>query len=102
MRAKEADYHTVSLPGAAVWHVSWIDKDDLVGWQAYFHIRNRIIAALLGLPEAQALAPVLGGSSALASDVLTRAGVDPTLRGEQLTIDDFVAVASAHLASLEG
>ena len=50
----------------------------------------------------QALAPVLGGSSALASDVLTRAGVDPTLRGEQLTIDDFVAVASAHLASLEG
>ncbi len=50
VRAKEAGYHTVSLPGAAVWHVSWIDKDDLVGWQAYFHIRNRIIAALLHSP----------------------------------------------------
>ncbi len=50
LRAKKAGYHTVSLPGAAVWHVSWIDKDDLVGWQAYFHIRNRIIAALLHSP----------------------------------------------------
>ncbi|WP_454118472.1 16S rRNA (adenine(1518)-N(6)/adenine(1519)-N(6))-dimethyltransferase RsmA [Microbacterium lacticum] len=41
----------------------------------------------------QALAGVLGGSPASASDTLTRAGVDPTLRGEQLTIDDFVAIA---------
>jgi len=37
----------VSLPGAAVWHISWGDKDDLVGWQAYFHERNRLIATLL-------------------------------------------------------
>ncbi|GAA3018814.1 16S rRNA (adenine(1518)-N(6)/adenine(1519)-N(6))-dimethyltransferase RsmA [Microbacterium dextranolyticum] len=44
----------------------------------------------------QALAPVIGGSAASASDLLTRAGVDPTLRGEQLTIDDFVAVARIH------
>jgi 16S rRNA (adenine1518-N6/adenine1519-N6)-dimethyltransferase len=43
----------------------------------------------------QAVAPVFDGSAALASEVLTRAGVDPTLRGEQLTIDDFVAVARA-------
>lgn len=50
LRAKKAGYHTVSLPGAAVWHVSWIDKDDLVGWQAYFHIRNRIIASLIHSP----------------------------------------------------
>ncbi|MFW0154431.1 glycosyltransferase [Rothia sp. P6271] len=50
LRAKEAGYHTVSLPGAAVWHVSWADKDDLVGWQAYFHIRNRIITSLLHSP----------------------------------------------------
>ncbi|MFT4148368.1 MAG: glycosyltransferase [Micrococcaceae bacterium] len=47
LRAKEAGYPTVSLPGAAVWHVSWGDKDDLVGWQAYFHIRNRMIASLI-------------------------------------------------------
>jgi len=50
LRAKAAGYPTVSLPGSAVWHVSWIDKDDLVGWQAYFHARNRVVAALLHSP----------------------------------------------------
>ena len=50
LRAKEHGYPTVSFPGAAVWHVSWIDKDDLVGWQAYFHARNRFIAALIHSP----------------------------------------------------
>ncbi|MDQ0677772.1 galactofuranosylgalactofuranosylrhamnosyl-N-acetylglucosaminyl-diphospho-decaprenol beta-1,5/1,6-galactofuranosyltransferase [Arthrobacter pascens] len=50
LRAKAHGYPTVSLPGSAVWHVSWIDKDDLVGWQAYFHVRNRVIAALLHSP----------------------------------------------------
>lgn len=47
LRAREAGYPTVSLPGSAVWHVSWADKDDAVDWQAYFHARNRLIAALL-------------------------------------------------------
>ena len=41
----------------------------------------------------QALAVELGGSSASASAILERAGVDPTARGEQLTVDDFVRVA---------
>ncbi|GAB3532852.1 glycosyltransferase [Arthrobacter tecti] len=50
LRAKASGYATVSMPGSAVWHVSWIDKDDLVGWQAYFHTRNRMIAALLHSP----------------------------------------------------
>ena len=50
LRAKAAGYPTVSLLGAAVWHISWGDKDDLVGWQAYFHERNRVIAALLHSP----------------------------------------------------
>jgi galactofuranosylgalactofuranosylrhamnosyl-N-acetylglucosaminyl-diphospho-decaprenol beta-1,5/1,6-galactofuranosyltransferase len=50
LRAKAAGYPTVSLPGAGVWHMSWVDKDDLVGWQAYFHERNRIITALLHSP----------------------------------------------------
>lgn len=50
LRAKAAGYPTVSMPGSAVWHVSWIDKDDLVGWQAYFHTRNRMIAALIHSP----------------------------------------------------
>ena len=47
LRAKEAGYPTVSLPGAAVWHVPWTDKNDALDWQSYFHVRNRFIAALL-------------------------------------------------------
>ncbi|MFH8249647.1 16S rRNA (adenine(1518)-N(6)/adenine(1519)-N(6))-dimethyltransferase RsmA [Microbacterium sp. B2969] len=41
----------------------------------------------------QALSPVLGGSAAAASTVLEAAGVAPTARGEQLSIDDFVRIA---------
>ncbi|TDN92347.1 16S rRNA (adenine(1518)-N(6)/adenine(1519)-N(6))-dimethyltransferase RsmA [Microbacterium sp. BK668] len=43
----------------------------------------------------QALTPVLGGTAAEASLVLERAGVAPTARGEQLSIDDFVRIARA-------
>ena len=43
----------------------------------------------------QALSGVLGGSSGAASDVLERAGVAPTARGEELTIEDFVRIARA-------
>lgn len=50
LRAKEAGVATVSFPGAALWHVSWQDKDDSVGWQAYFHERNRLITALIHSP----------------------------------------------------
>ncbi|WP_053386842.1 glycosyltransferase [Leucobacter japonicus] len=47
LRARDAGYRTVSLPGVALWHISWLDKDDSQDWQAYFHTRNRIIAGLL-------------------------------------------------------
>ena len=47
LRAKAAGYRTVSLPGVALWHISWLDKDDTQDWGAYFHTRNRIIAGLL-------------------------------------------------------
>jgi galactofuranosylgalactofuranosylrhamnosyl-N-acetylglucosaminyl-diphospho-decaprenol beta-1,5/1,6-galactofuranosyltransferase len=40
----------VTFPGAAVWHVPWTDKNDAVDWQAYFHLRNRFVAALLHSP----------------------------------------------------
>ncbi len=45
----------------------------------------------------QALATVLGGSAATASEIMTAAGVDPTARGEQLTIEQFVAIARVAL-----
>ncbi|RXZ51020.1 glycosyltransferase family 2 protein [Agromyces fucosus] len=51
LRAREHGVATVSLPGAAVWHVSWVDKDDSHDWQAFFHARNRLVAALLHSPE---------------------------------------------------
>ncbi|WP_246837396.1 glycosyltransferase [Salinibacterium sp. UTAS2018] len=47
LRAQEAGFPTVSLPGAALWHISWGDKDDTVDWQSYFHARNRLVVALL-------------------------------------------------------
>lgn len=47
LRARAAGFRTVSMPGVALWHVSWIDKDDSQDWQAFFHTRNRIIAGLL-------------------------------------------------------
>ncbi len=47
MRARAAGFPTVSFPGAAVWHVSWNDKDDSVDWQAYYHQRNLLISCLL-------------------------------------------------------
>ena len=50
LRASEAGYPTVTLPGMAVWHVPWHEKDDTIDWQAYFHRRNRIVAALLHSP----------------------------------------------------
>jgi galactofuranosylgalactofuranosylrhamnosyl-N-acetylglucosaminyl-diphospho-decaprenol beta-1,5/1,6-galactofuranosyltransferase len=50
LRAQQAGFPTVSLPGAAVWHIPWTDKNDALDWQAYFHHRNRFIAALLHSP----------------------------------------------------
>lgn len=47
LRARDAGYPTVSMPGVALWHVSWVGKDDSIDWQAYFHARNRIVAGLL-------------------------------------------------------
>lgn len=47
VRAAAAGYPTVSLPGAAIWHVSFDEKDDTVAWQGYFHARNRLASALI-------------------------------------------------------
>jgi len=46
----------------------------------------------------QSLSVVLG-DSATASAVMQRAGIDPTTRGEQLTVHDFLAVARAWVSS---
>jgi 16S rRNA (adenine1518-N6/adenine1519-N6)-dimethyltransferase len=38
------------------------------------------------------------GSAVVAEEILVRAGIDPTKRGEALTILDFVAIAKARQA----
>lgn len=43
----------------------------------------------------QALSVVLGGTAVEASAILEKAGVAPTARGEQLTVDEFVRIAEA-------
>ncbi|SEG79553.1 galactofuranosylgalactofuranosylrhamnosyl-N-acetylglucosaminyl-diphospho-decaprenol beta-1,5/1,6-galactofuranosyltransferase [Thermomonospora echinospora] len=50
IRAGKAGFPTVSLPGVAVWHVPWHEKDDTIDWQAYFHERNRLVSALIHSP----------------------------------------------------
>jgi galactofuranosylgalactofuranosylrhamnosyl-N-acetylglucosaminyl-diphospho-decaprenol beta-1,5/1,6-galactofuranosyltransferase len=50
LRARKAGYPTVSMPGVAAWHVPWQDKNDALDWQAYYHIRNRVVSALLHSP----------------------------------------------------
>jgi galactofuranosylgalactofuranosylrhamnosyl-N-acetylglucosaminyl-diphospho-decaprenol beta-1,5/1,6-galactofuranosyltransferase len=50
VRAGAKGYATVSMPGVAAWHIPWLDKNDALDWQAYYHIRNRVIVALLHSP----------------------------------------------------
>ena len=50
LRARDAGYPTVTMPGAAIWHMAWSDKDDAIDWQAYFHLRNRLVVASLHMP----------------------------------------------------
>ncbi|MGZ3141412.1 glycosyltransferase [Lentzea chajnantorensis] len=50
LRALDRGYPTVSLPGSAVWHMPWTDKNDATDWQAYFHTRNRLVLAALHSP----------------------------------------------------
>jgi galactofuranosylgalactofuranosylrhamnosyl-N-acetylglucosaminyl-diphospho-decaprenol beta-1,5/1,6-galactofuranosyltransferase len=47
LRAGEHGYPTATLPGAAIWHMAWSDKDDAIDWQAYFHLRNRLVVAAM-------------------------------------------------------
>ncbi|MGI9125305.1 MAG: glycosyltransferase family 2 protein, partial [Mycobacterium sp.] len=47
LRAGEHGYSTVTMPGTAIWHMAWSDKDDAIDWQAYFHLRNRLVVSAL-------------------------------------------------------
>ncbi|MGJ0118472.1 glycosyltransferase [Williamsia sp. MIQD14] len=47
LRARKAGYPTATVPGIAIWHMAWSDKDDAIDWQAYFHLRNRLVVAAI-------------------------------------------------------
>ena len=47
LRAAEHGFPTATVPGVAIWHMAWSDKDDAIDWQAYFHLRNRLVVAAL-------------------------------------------------------
>ena len=51
LRAAEVGCPTASLPGVAIWHMAWSNKDDAVDWQAYFHLRNRLVVAAMYTPH---------------------------------------------------
>ncbi len=51
VRARDHGVPTVSLPGVGCWQVPWDDKDDSRDWQAYYHLRNRFVSALLHSPH---------------------------------------------------
>ena len=51
VRAKRAGFPTVCLPGVAVWHQAWHDKDPSRTWEEYFLHRNRWIAGLMLNPD---------------------------------------------------
>jgi galactofuranosylgalactofuranosylrhamnosyl-N-acetylglucosaminyl-diphospho-decaprenol beta-1,5/1,6-galactofuranosyltransferase len=51
VRARDRGYPTVSLPGVACWQAPWTDKNDALDWNAYYHLRNRLVAALMHSKE---------------------------------------------------
>jgi len=51
LRARSRGYRTATVPGIAIWHMSFLEKDDTSDWQAYFHYRNRLVAAALHGPD---------------------------------------------------
>jgi galactofuranosylgalactofuranosylrhamnosyl-N-acetylglucosaminyl-diphospho-decaprenol beta-1,5/1,6-galactofuranosyltransferase len=51
LRAAGRGYPTVSLPGVACWQAPWTDKNDALDHNAYYHLRNRLVTALLHSKE---------------------------------------------------
>ena len=82
LRARSRGYRTATVPGIAIWHMSFLEKDDTSDWQAYFHYRNRLVAAAIHGPD---------DPKALLTDILKR-----TVR--HLMLMEYSAVALQHMA----
>jgi len=51
LRAGSHGIPTATVPGVAIWHLSFVEKDDSSDWQAYFHVRNRLVVGALHGPD---------------------------------------------------
>jgi len=89
LRALAAGFPTVSLPGAAVWHMPWTDKNDSTDWTAYFHLRNRLIMAALHSPYDVRKALLLNGLRVSVRRLLSMEY--STVAIEQKALEDFLA-----------
>jgi galactofuranosylgalactofuranosylrhamnosyl-N-acetylglucosaminyl-diphospho-decaprenol beta-1,5/1,6-galactofuranosyltransferase len=89
LRALAKGFPTVSLPGAAVWHQPWTDKNDSTDWTAYFHLRNRLILAALHTPYDVRKTLLKQGLRATLGRLLNMQY--STVAIEQLALEDFLA-----------
>ena len=95
LRAKKAGFPTVCLPGVAVWHQAWHDKDPARSWEEYFTERNRWLAALLTYPDRppRMLVETLYGDASLglrfvySAMALHHMALKDILRGPQYLVD---------------
>ena len=51
LRAGSHGIPTATVPGVGIWHLSFVEKDDSSDWQAYFHVRNRLVVGALHGPD---------------------------------------------------
>lgn len=95
IRALEHGYHTICLPGVAVWHQAWHDKDPSRTWEEYFFQRNRWICGLLHCTRPSLRFAIEMLRSDLASGLklaysamhLHHMGLQDILRGPQYIVD---------------
>ncbi len=89
LRASEAGYPTATVPGVAIWHMPWSDKNDATDWQAYFHLRNRLVVAALHTPYRRGAALVREDMKAVLNHLMSLEYSTVALK--TLAIQDFLA-----------
>jgi galactofuranosylgalactofuranosylrhamnosyl-N-acetylglucosaminyl-diphospho-decaprenol beta-1,5/1,6-galactofuranosyltransferase len=89
LRALAEGFPTVSLPGAAVWHMPWTDKNDATDWTTYFHLRNRLVMAALHSPYDVRKTLLLQGMRVSMRRLLSMEY--STVAIEQKALEDFIA-----------
>jgi galactofuranosylgalactofuranosylrhamnosyl-N-acetylglucosaminyl-diphospho-decaprenol beta-1,5/1,6-galactofuranosyltransferase len=87
--ADRAGHPTASLPGVAIWHMPWSDKDDATDWQAYLHLRNRLVVASMYSTRAQATGLIAHSMKSMCKHLLSPEY--PTVALQERAIQDWLA-----------